>query len=529
MNHTSYDMLFKNLKIVDGTGAPAYYGNIGVRDGFLADIGPTRWSSPRQFDCEGLIAVPGFIDIHNHSDVGIFQFPQAKNFTSQGVTTLVVGNCGMSAAPFNEVGSLIGISKENLACNPARWDTFAAYVADLEKLKKAVNIATYVGHNNLRSIVIGIKDKKAEPREMEQMRQLVKEAMQAGAFGLSSGLIYDPGIYADTKELTELCKTVAEYGGIYSTHMRNESDLLIDSVMESIIIGRNSGARVEISHIKTSGKRNFGLAKTVLDLMEYYRRFGVEVTGDTYPCIFGHTGLQNCFPAWTRAAGPAGFLEILKSSEKKNRIKYELARPSVAWENILLDAGFDGTIISGTAKFQEFEGKSIAEISRILKKDPYETIFDLIADDLDIAVLVGGLGPQDMEYALTHDLCMVCSDAAVLEFGQGMCHPRNYRAFTKVLSTYVRQEKLLTMEQAIRKMSCLPAWKLGLSDRGLLKPGLRADMAIFDPWALNYTSDYGDPHHYSTGMAYVLVNGRPVISEGDFTEEMPGAVLRKSG
>ncbi len=528
MDHTTYELLFKNLQIVDGTGAPAFYGNIGIKEGLLADIGITKGSSQNEFDCRGLIAAPGFIDIHNHSDVRIFQSPAAKNFTSQGVTTLVVGNCGMSGAPFSEAGSLIGISPEDLPCNPEQWKTFAAFIADLEKLQKAVNIATLVGHNNLRSTVIGVKDKQASSNEMEQMKLLIKEAMEAGAFGMSSGLIYDPGIYADTNELIELCKTVADYGGLYTTHMRNESDLLIDSVMEAITIGRKSGARVEISHVKTSGKRNFGLAKTALDLMEYYRRFGVEVTGDTYPCIFGHTGLQNCFPAWTRAQGPDGFLEILKDDEKRKQIKYELARPSVAWENILLDAGFDETIISGSDKFKEFEGKSISEISRLLKKGPYETIFDLLAEDLSVGVLVGGLGKEDMEYALTHDLCMVCSDAAVLEFGKGMCHPRNYRAFTRVLSKYVREEKLLTLEQAIRKMSALPAWKLGLGDRGLLKPGMRADMAIFDPWSLNYTSKYGDPHHYSEGMAYVLVNGRPVISEGSFTEEMPGAVLRKS-
>jgi N-acyl-D-aspartate/D-glutamate deacylase len=309
--------------------------------------------------------------------------------------------------------------------------------------------------------------------------------------------------------------------------MRNESDFLIDSVMEAVAIGRNSGARVEISHLKTSGKRNFGLVKTVLDLMAYYRRFGIEVTGDTYPCIFGHTGLQNCFPAWTRAQGPDGFLEFLKDDEKKKQIKYELARPSVAWENILLDAGFDETIISSSEKFGEFEGKSVSEISRMLKKDPYETICDLIAEDLDISVLVGGLGKEDMEYALRHDRCMICSDAAVLEFGKGMYHPRNYRAFTRVLSKYVREEKLLTLEQAIRKMSSLPAWKLGLPDRGLLKPGMQADMAIFDPWTLNYTSEYADPHHYSEGMIYVLVNGRLVISEGNFTDEKPGVVLKK--
>jgi N-acyl-D-amino-acid deacylase len=319
--------------------------------------------------------------------------------------------------------------------------------------------------------------------------------MESGCFGMSTGLIYDPGIHSDTEELIELTKIVAEYDGIYATHMRNESDFLIDSVIEAITIARRSGVRAQISHLKTSGKRNFGLDQTVLQLMEYYRRFGVEITCDTYPCIFGHTGLENCFPLWTRTKGMVHFQNILKQKDNREKIKYELSRPSIGWENILLDAGFDETIISGSKKFKEYEGKSINELSVILNKDPFDIIFYLVTNDPGIAILVGGLGKEDMEYVLQHPLSMICSDAQVMKKNQVMCHPRNYRAFTKILSKFVREDHLLTLEEAIRKMTSFPAWKLGLGDRGLIKPGFKADLAIFDLWNVKYKSEYGDPPH----------------------------------
>jgi len=525
----SYDLVFKNLKIIDGTGAPAFYGDIGIKNDTIMDIGKISGQALQEYNCSGLIAAPGFIDIHNHSDFSIFQAPAARNFISQGVTTLVTGNCGLSGGPLTPKNKEM-FEAERIEVTQDKWKHWSHYsdfALDLEKLKKSVNIAPLVGQGNIRGAVMGMENKKASTTQMSQMKQLLRESMESGCFGMSTGLIYDPGIHSDTEELIELTKIVAEYDGIYATHMRNESDFLIDSVIEAITIARSSGVRAQISHLKTSGKRNFGLDQTVLQLMEYYRRFGVEITCDVYPCIFGHTGLENCFPLWTRTKGMVHFLNILKQKDNREKIKYELSRPSVGWENILLDAGFDETIISGSQKFKEYEGKSINELSVILKKDPFDTIFYLVTNDPGISVLVGGLGKEDMEYVLQHPLSMICSDAQVMKKNQVMCHPRNYRAFTKVLSKYVREDHLLTLEEAIRKMTSFPAWKLGLGDRGLIKSGFKADLAIFDLWNVKYKSEYGNPHHYSEGMVYVLTNGEMVIDKGQFVEEIAGGKLLK--
>jgi N-acyl-D-amino-acid deacylase len=525
----SYDLVFKNLKIIDGTGAPAFYGDIGIKNDTIMDVGKISGQALQEYDCYGLVAAPGFIDIHNHSDFSIFQEPAARNFTSQGVTTLVTGNCGVSGAPLTHKNKEIFEAEwiESSQDKLSHWSHFSDFALDLEKLKKSVNIAPLIGQGNIRGAVMGMENKKASTEQMNQMRQLLRESMEGGCFGMSTGLIYDPGIHSDTEELIELIKIVAEYDGIYATHMRNESDFLIDSVIEAITIARSSGVRTQISHLKTSGKRNFGLDQTVLQLLEYYRRFGVEITCDAYPCIFAHTGLENCFPLWTRTKGMVHFLNILKQKDNREKIKYELSRPSIGWENILLDAGFDETIISGSQKFKEYEGKSINELSVIFKKDPFDTIFYLVANDPGIAVLVGGLGKEDMEYVLQHPLSMICSDARVMKKSQEMCHPRSYRAFTKVLSKYVREDHVLTLEEAIRKMTSFPAWKLGLGDRGLIKPRFKADLVIFDFWNVKYKSEYGDPHHYSEGMVYVLTNGEMVIDKGQFVEEIAGGKLLK--
>jgi len=525
----SYDLVFKDLKIIDGTGAPAFYGDIGIKNDTIMDIGKISGQALQEYNCSGLIAAPGFIDIHNHSDFSIFQAPAARNFTSQGVTTLVTGNCGISGGPLTPKNKEIFESEQidSIQDKLSHWSRFSDFALDLEKLKKSVNIAPLVGHGNIRGAVMGMENEKASTEQMNQMKQLLRESMEGGCFGMSTGLIYDPGIHSDTEELIELTRIVAEYNGIYATHMRNESDFLIDSVIEAITIARRSGVRTQISHLKTSGKRNFGLDQTVLQLMEYYRRFEVEITCDTYPCIFGNTGLENCFPLWTRTKGMVHFLNILKQKDNREKIKYELSRPSIGWENILLDAGFDKTIISSSQKFKEYEGKSINKLSFILKKDPFDTIFYLVANDPFIAVLVGGLGKEDMEYVLQHPLSMICSDAQATKKSQEMCHPRNYRAFTKVLSKYVREDHALTLEEAIRKMTSFPAWKLGLDDRGLIKPGFKADLAIFDLWNVKYKSEYGNPHHYSEGMVYLLTNGEMVIEKGQFVEEIAGGKLLK--
>lgn len=527
-NAKTYDIVFKNVKIIDGTGAPSYTGDIGVKDSLIIDAGQCSGTAEVILDCDGLYAAPGFIDMHNHSDSAIFQEPLGRNYISQGVTTLVNGNCGDSAAPYSpkNLERADEITK-GLIKDKAALFSFSDYLESLRSTPTALNIASLVGHGNIRGAVMGLQDVKPGSEDMEAMKKLVREAMESGAFGMSTGLLYDPGVFADTDELVELTKVVAEYGGIYATHMRNESDYLVDSVLEAITIGQQSGARVQISHHKASGKRNWGLVNQTLELMEYYRRLGVEVTCDVYPCVFSCTDLYSLFPGWSREKGKKGFLQLIKSEEVRNKLKKELQRPGKGWENVILDAGFDEIIITATDKAKDCQGKSITRISNEKGMTPYDVIFDMLEKDPDVLVLAGGMNEEDMKYVLRHPLSMVGSDGRVNRTGDGLPHPRYYRAFTKVLTTYARDEAIMPLEAAIKKMSYMAAWKLGINNRGLIKPGFKADMAIFDLWDVKYGSEFNDPHHYSEGMVYVLVNGKFAMKDGKFTEEKPGDILVK--
>lgn len=523
--------LLKNLQIVDGTGGPAYYGDISIHGDRIAGVGAhVGTNQDNIINCEGLTAAPGFIDIHNHSDLDIFDQPEARNYTSQGVTTLVTGNCGFSAAPVTAKNlAQFPESHRHLLGQRKKGISFSHYLEMLGKQKIAVNIAPLVGHGNVRGCIVGVESCQPSPEELENMRRSVREAMESGAFGMSTGLIYDPGVYAGTQEIIELMKVVKEYDGLYATHLRNESDLLVDSVMEAIRIGRESGARIQISHHKSFGKQNWGLVKTTLALMEHYRRHGIEITCDVYPCLFGNTDLYTLFPLWMREEGPDAFRKKIVDRETRNRLRHDLGKPGVGWENIFLGAGFDNIFISDSKKFKDFEGKSISAIASELNQDHFDAMFNIIEKDQLINVLVGGMCDEDMRYVIAHELSMIGSDGSTLKFGEGMPHPRNYRAFTKVLVTHAGDERLLSVERAVQKMSSMPACKLGLHDRGLLKPGLKADLAIFDPQSLGYDSDYKDPHRYSKGMRYVMVNGDFTLFDGAFTDTMAGRVLRKNG
>lgn len=525
-----FDVLIKNATIVDGSGSPSFKGDIGIKDGKIAKVGKVKERGEVEIDATNLIATPGFIDIHNHSDITILANPLAPNYITQGVTTLVVGNCGISVAPLSKDSKeLIDLIlppqfKEKIKIN---WSSFEKYLKEVEKSKLAVNIAPLLGHNTIRSYVLGLGDNKVTSNELNEMKEIVREAMEAGAFGLSTGLIYDPGVFAKSDEIIELAKVVSEYGGVYASHIRNESDLLIEATLEAIRVGKESGARVEISHHKASGNRNWGLVKTTLSLMEYYRRFGVEVTCDVYPYTYAFTGLLYLFPPWARDKGSEEFLELIQKPEIRKRLKIEFSRPSTTWENILLDAGFEGTIIAHSEKFKEYEGKSLMEISQLLQKDPYTVMFDLIMEDPHISVIVGGMSEEDVEFVISHRLSMIGSDGLIQEFGVGHPHPRSYGTFPRVIAEYVKKRRILPLETAIKKMTYMPAWKLGLQDRGLIKEGFAADVVLFDFWTIKDTSTFMNPHSYSEGIKYVIVNGELVIDKSAFTKNRPGIVLKR--
>ena len=526
----SFDILIKNATIVDGSGSPSFKGDIGIEEGKITKVGKIGEHGEIEIDAKDLIASPGFIDMHNHSDVAIMVNTSAPNYITQGVTTLVTGNCGLSAAPLSKDSKeLIDLIippqfKEKISIS---WSSFDEYLREVEKMKIGVNIAPLVGHNTIRGYVLGLGDNELTSNGLNEMKELIREAMEAGAFGMSTGLIYDPGVFTETEEIIELAKVVAEYGGIYASHIRNESDLLIEATLEAIKIGKESGARVEISHHKASGDRNWGLVRTTLSLMEYYRRFGVEVTCDVYPYTYASTGLLYLFPPWIRDKGQEEFLRLIQKPKVRKKLKIELSRPSTTWENILLDAGFRGTVIAHSERFREYEGKSLMEISHLLQKNPYTLMFDLIAEDPHISVIVGGMSEEDVEFVISHRLSMIGSDGLVQEFGVGYPHPRSYGTFPRVIAEYVRKKKLLPLEAAIKKMTYLPAWKLGLQDRGLIKEGFVADIVLFDFWTVKDTATFMNPHSYAEGIKYVIINGEIALENGKLTKNKPGRVLRR--
>jgi len=496
----------------------------------VAAAGPSRGGPPRlEIDCAGLFAAPGFIDIHSHSDFSIFLEPSAANYTAQGVTFLVNGNCGFSGAPIDinrpDVAALLG-GDERLR-QVVTWSSFAEYMEALDRAPKTVNFATLVGHGNARVGALGVGDAAPGSGDLERMKAIIREAMEAGAYGLSTGLIYAPGIFAATEEIVELAKVAGEYGGLYATHMRSESDLLVEAVLEAVRIGRESGCRVEIAHHKASGRRNWGLTQTTLDLMEYYRRFGVEVTCDVYPCTAGATGLSALLPPWAHSGGKGATLALLKDPASRERIKRDLGRPNPKWPSLFFDGGPAGVRVAESRVLPQYLGMSLADVGREEGRDPLDAMLDLLGRDFDLGITVGGMNEDDVRYVMGHRLSMICSDAAIVLPGEGLPHPRSYRAFTRTLATYARDERVLGLEQAIYKMSGLPAWKLGLHDRGILRPGAKADVAVFDLWGLGTASDFGDPHHLAEGMVHVLVNGEFVIRDGRPTGARPGELVRR--
>lgn len=524
-----FDVVFRNAQIVDGCGNPSFLGDIGVKNGDIVFVthgkkSATSYDARMAVDCSGLILCPGFIDIHNHSDTAIFLQPQALNYVTQGVTTLLVGNCGSSAAPLGlDEPAEIGFSHKF----EKKWHSFGEYLDELDKLPKSVNICSLVGHGQIRKAVMGQTDRAPTQEELAMMKGHVREAMAHGAFGLSTGLIYSPGMYASTAEIAELAKVAAEFGGLYCTHLRSEADLEIDAVMEAIQIGRMTGCRVQIAHLKASGKRNWGTVHTALDVMEYARRLGIEITCDVYPFTPSGASLFVLFPGWARSGGKAGLVKLLKDPAARARIRQELQRPALDWENIYFDAGPDGLLITLSKVHPEYQGKTLAEVAKILGEHPLDAILILAQEDIDMSMVAGGMSEDDNRAALAHRLSMVCSDSSVTEFGRGVPHPRAYCAFTRVISKFVRDEPLLALEQAIHKMTGFPAWKLGLTHRGVIRPGTSADIVVFDFWKMKATSDFGDPHHYSEGVVHLLVNGEFVVKDGELTGAMPGKVLRR--
>ena len=525
-----YDVIIKKGILIDGTGAPPYRKDIGIIGDTISKIGDLSNERAEEIiNANNLFVAPGFIDIHNHSDSSVFIVPTADNYVTQGVTTIVVGNCGYSPAPVTENNKefLVYSEKDFIKeTGSIPWRSFSEYLNSLEVLEKSLNVITLVGHGTLRSAVLGVSDVKPSEKQLNEMIDLLDEAMNAGAFGVSSGLIYVPGIFSETRELIELAKIVSRYGGIYSTHIRNEGLELLDAVTEAIQVGLASGVSLEISHIKAAGPPVWGSVPRVLNLIEEYVRRGYDFSADAYPYTASSTNLEALLPAWVREGGFEKMINRLKNQDLLSKLRDFLTRYGIPEEG---HTDWDKIRVSYSESHSEVLGKSIEEISRIWEIDPVLTIVKLLTDDKGLtSVVIHTMSEDDVTKAISHPLVAIGSDGSIMKFGEGMPHPRNYGTFPRIIAKYVRELKVLSLPEAVRKMTSLPARKLGLHDRGLLRPGFKADLVVFNYYTVRDRATFENPHTYSTGIEYLLVNGKLVIAGGRHTGAKPGKLLRRS-
>jgi len=525
-----FDLVVKNGIVVDGTGNPWFKAAVGIRNGRISEIGELSSSESKEsIDATGLVVAPGFIDMHAHSGFSLLINPLAESKVRQGITTEVIGNCGSSAAPLNEF-----LRKQIRETSPVleeaklklTWSSMGEYLRILEKNGIALNAVPLVGNGNIRALVMEYNSRRPTRSEFEEMKKVLAETLKEGAVGLSSGLIYPPSCYADTRELIELCKVVAKYGGIYTSHIRGEGETLIDSVREAIEIGKKSGVPVEISHHKASGKPNWGKVKHTLKMIDEARNMGVDVTCDVYPYLAGSTGLDALLPthAWE------GGIEKLVEKLKNRRIRLQLQR-EMERSTLLRVDGWNNIMIAYCKGHRKYEGKTITEITEQKRIDPFDFVFDLlIQEKASVAILIFTMCEKDMRAVLKHPASMIGSDSSsTAPYGvlaKGKPHPRTYGTFPRILHEYVRKKKLLTLEEAIRKMTSFPAQKLKLRDRGLIRKGMWADITVFNPEKIADKATYLNPHQYPVGIKYVIVNGKLVIANGKHTRQLPGKALR---
>lgn len=525
-----HDFRVKNVRVVDGTGAPYFHGEVAVRNGVIVELGRrVTGDAGRVIDGQGLVLSPGFIDSHSHSDTPWFVDRRGESKLMQGVTTEVTGQCGASAAPYTEKRKALQMETVTEEGSPVTWTTFSDYLDKLEQNGVGLNIAPLVGHSAIRSSTMGYERRPPTEAELEEMKGHIVEAMEAGAFGYSSGLIYPPSSYADTEELVELAKAMAPYGGIYATHMRNEGLRLLESVEEAITIGRESGVPVQISHHKVTAEKGWGLVKESLKMIEEARAQGVDVLCDQYPYIASATSLTSIIPGWAHEGGPKALLARLKDPEVGARLKetVDANRSNGGWARLLITS-----VRSEKNRFAQ--GKRIPKIAGIWGVSEVEAAWRLlIEEELEVGEANFGMCEEDVKTVMAHRCVMIGSDSSATavdgSLAKGHPHPRTFGTFPRVLGKYTREEKVLTLEQAVYKMTGMAAGRLGLWDRGVIRPGAKADLVLFNPDTIIDTATFDSPRRYPEGIEWVMVNGVMVIENGRHTGEIVGEVLRRPG
>jgi N-acyl-D-amino-acid deacylase len=497
------DILIKNGKILDGTGNSWFYGDITVKDGKILKIGKlVNTTANKTIDAKGLIIAPGFIDVHTHIEGDEKKFPLASNFIYDGVTTVITGNCGLSETDLGK------------------------YLTMIDSLQPAINVAALIGHNDVRKAAMGAANRDPNEAEMQRMEAIVEKAMRDGAVGLSTGLIYIPGTYSKTPEIVKLAKIAAKYNGIYASHMRDESDSVTQAIEEALIIGREANIPIEISHFKLSGQQNWGRSRETIPMIIKARKEGLDVTIDQYPYTASSTSLSTLLPDWVLADG-------------QDSIKARLANPSIRKEVIsymLMKLKkrklphFSYPVVASFKPDSSYNGKSIEEVN-VLRgkkhsvKEEAETILQMMEMG-GAGMVFHGMSDKDVKAIMQYPFNMFASDASIRVYKQGNPHPRGYGTNARVLGKYVREEKVISLEEAIRRMTSLPATKFNLQNRGLLKEGFVADIVIFDEATVADLSTYNTPHQYSKGFQYVIVNGQLTVENGVQNTNRSGKAIR---
>lgn len=533
-----FDLVIAGGRIVDGTGAPWYRADVGIRGDRIAAIGDLGEGGRTRINADRLVVAPGFIDMLGQSEFNVLVDNRAASKILQGVTTEVTGE-GSSIAPVNDRSVQDSAAAFRHFGVVLDWRTLDEYFRRLdERTHPALNIASFVGAGGLRNYVIGKDDRRATPQELEQMKALVAQAMADGALGLSSSLQYVPDRFADTDELVELARVAAASGGVYLTHQRSESGRIFESLDEVLTIAERAKIPAEIWHLKTAYKANWGKMPQVLERIEAARARGLDVTANQYPYTRASNGLDACLPLWAREGGLEKMLGRLKDPALREKIKNDMADTNTTtWENQWYGSGgSDGVMLSSVLnpELRKYEGLTLTEIGRQMRKDPRDAVMDLvIADRGESAVIISIMTEDDVRTALRHPLVSIDTDSAARaedgKLSESKSHPRAWGTFPRILGKYVREERLLTLEEAIRKMTSRPAARVHLNDRGILRPGMAADVTIFDPVTIRDVSTFEDPTHYSVGVKYVIVNGVPIVADGNITDARPGRALRGPG
>lgn len=530
----TFDLIIENGQVVDGTGSPAVRTDVGVLNGKIAAMGDLKQAETKQrLDAEGLVVAPGFIDMHTHSDVVLLADGRGASMLYQGVTTNVTGNCGSSVAP------LTSLNRQEFVANMIRgrghdvdvsWNSFGEYLEALSQAPKAINLAPLVGHGTVRSGVIGHEARLPGADELARMRQSVRQAMAEGAFGMSTGLIFPPGMYSNTHELTEVAKAVAEFDGIHSSHIRGETNPIVDAVEETLTIGRQAGVRTNISHHKSVGRENWGKIRTTHAMIAKAAE-EFEVTFDQYPYTTCGGSLSQYPPPWAKAGGIAEMYRRLADPAQRPRIAAGIVDGGADFPNFYKLHWEDIQVaVIPSEKNKWMEGLRIAEIAEKLQKDPVELVMDLMVEEQSqIPVNQHVLKAEDVEFLMQQKEHMVGSDGSALTpdgpTGKGRPHPRNYGAFARVLAYYVREKGIISLEAAIHKMTGKPAAALRLPQRGLLREGYAADITVFDAATIEDRATFAEPVQLAQGVRWVIVNGHLTLADGTISPTLHGAVL----